>query len=78
MNQPLLDGPMSVANTIQKFASHHMGRSPTQSEFRDICLASGNTNEEIDNYVKDAIDVGIVSYDKGTDILVISNWKEKQ
>ncbi len=76
MNKPLLDGPISVSETIEKFEGNHMGRSPTLSEFRDMCVASGNTNAEIDGYVEDAIGAGVVRHDKNTDTLVISDWRK--
>ena len=75
MNKPLLDGSMSVAKTIEKFASNHMGRSPTFSEFRDLCVESGNTNQEIDCYVKEAKSAGVVCHDKITDVLSIGDWR---
>jgi hypothetical protein len=75
MNKPLLDGPMSVARTIEKFASNHMGRNPTFSEFRDVCVMSGNTNAEINRHIKCAITAGIVCHDKDTDVLSIGDWR---
>lgn len=75
MRNPLLDGPMSVANAIQKFSGSHMGRNPTLQEFRDKCLVSGNTNTEIDRYVDEAVGIGIISYDRDADMLSIGDWR---
>ena len=75
MNKPLLDGPMSVARTIENFASNHMGRNPTFLEFRDICVMSGNTNAEINRHIESAITAGIVSHNKDTDVLSIDDFR---
>ena len=77
MSKPLLDGASSVSDVIKKFCDSY-GRNPTYEEFHDVCVQSGNTSDEIEEFVELAKEAEIVVYDKKSHKLSNSHkWDNK-